>query len=222
MDLHFSHFEIMTGSVAFALCLAFACAMLEAGAIEEDVAQRAHEAVEAEQLYWVSVEPSGQVVRLGGAAASFEARVRAVEVVENLWGVSAVESEIAVIGEAGTCQQEFNEVLGQDTVLFKSGRAEISESSHELLRMLATIVRNCGARVEIAGHTDARGEAGVNLALSQRRAETVRAHLIGSGAEGRLISARGYGESQPLADNRTEAGRQDNRRIEFRVLGAAT
>jgi OOP family OmpA-OmpF porin len=62
----------------------------------------------------------------------------------------------------------------------------------------------------------------VNLALSQRRAEAVRAHLIGSGAEGRLISARGYGESQPLADNRTEAGRQDNRRIEFRVLGAAT
>ncbi len=88
--------------------------------------------------------------------------------------------------------------------------------------MLASIARNCDARIEIAGHTDSRGDAAINLKLSQRRADAVRKYLVQSGVNLDWVKAIGYGETQPIADNATEAGRKANRRIELRVLGGKT
>ena len=88
-----------------------------------------------------------------------------------------------------------------------------------MLGMLAMILRQCGTRVEIAGHTDAKGDSAVNLALSQRRAEMVAKRLAQLGVAVDAMTARGYGESQPVADNSNPEGRVKNRRIEFRVLG---
>jgi OmpA-OmpF porin, OOP family len=81
-------------------------------------------------------------------------------------------------------------------------------------------VRRCGARFEIASHTDAEGDATINLQLSQRRAEVAMRHLVQSGVNPALLTAVGYGKRQPIADNSTEAGRSVNRRLEIRILGA--
>jgi len=69
--------------------------------------------------------------------------------------------------------------------------------------------------VEVAGHTDSVGTDEHNMDLSQRRAEAVRAYLIGKGISAERLVAKGYGESQPVADNDTEAGRFKNRRVEL-------
>ncbi len=136
-------------------------------------------------------------------------------------GIVAVDNQIQVIGEAGTCQQQLNDYLANETIGFKTGKAEIAEASFHALSMLAMIVRTCDTLVEVAGHTDGRGDADVNLYLSERRAEVVAKHLVRHGVNPEQIRAKGYGESQPLADNSTDDGRELNRRIEFRVLGEA-
>jgi OOP family OmpA-OmpF porin len=70
--------------------------------------------------------------------------------------------------------------------------------------------------VEIAGHTDSTGAAEYNQGLSERRAKAVRDYLVGKGADPANLTARGYGESKPVADNATSEGRAQNRRVEFR------
>ena len=72
--------------------------------------------------------------------------------------------------------------------------------------------------IEIGGHTDDRGSVSYNERLSQARAESVRQYLIGRNVSADQLTAKGYGASQPLADNDTEAGRAENRRVEFRIV----
>ncbi|HLF10962.1 MAG TPA: OmpA family protein, partial [Gammaproteobacteria bacterium] len=73
-------------------------------------------------------------------------------------------------------------------------------------------------RAEIGGHTDSNGSDAYNLNLSQQRANSVLTFLAGQGIDRSRLVARGYGEGQPVADNGTDAGRERNRRVEFRVL----
>jgi outer membrane protein OmpA-like peptidoglycan-associated protein len=221
MDLRFSQFEILTATGALYLCLVFVCVFSEASDIEEELGSRTLEAVRKQDLFWAGVEPSGQAIRLSGAAPHYDAKKQAGEIAAAVPGVTAVDNQIAIIGEAGTCQQELDGYLARERVSFKPGRAELNDSSFPILDMLASIARNCGARLEIAGHTDAVGDADVNLKLSQRRAEAVQRYLVRSGVAEHRVEARGYGETQPIADNSTAEGRKQNRRIEFRVLGGA-
>lgn len=81
-----------------------------------------------------------------------------------------------------------------------------------------TLRRNPTIRVEVAGHTDSVGAAEYNESLSQRRAETVRDYLISRGVASDRLSARGYGELEPIADNSTAAGRAQNRRVVLRIV----
>ncbi|HVX50646.1 MAG TPA: OmpA family protein [Chitinophagaceae bacterium] len=73
-------------------------------------------------------------------------------------------------------------------------------------------------RVEIAGHTDNVGKDADNLVLSQQRADAVKAWLVKKGIAASRIIAKGYGATQPIADNDTDEGRQRNRRTEVKVL----
>ena len=74
--------------------------------------------------------------------------------------------------------------------------------------------------VEIAGHTDSIGTDAYNQKLSERRAKAVRDYLVNNlGMDDKLFSAVGYGESRPIADNKTDAGRAENRRIEAELKG---
>lgn len=72
--------------------------------------------------------------------------------------------------------------------------------------------------IELAGHTDSIGTEEYNMALSQRRVDSVREYLVSQGVDGAKLTARGYGESQPIADNATPEGRARNRRVEVRVM----
>jgi len=69
--------------------------------------------------------------------------------------------------------------------------------------------------IEVAGHTDSRGSDEYNINLSQRRADAVRNYLISKGIAADRLTAKGYGESQPVADNATDEGRFKNRRVEL-------
>lgn len=80
---------------------------------------------------------------------------------------------------------------------------------------VATLNQWGKVNIEVAGHTDSRGSDAYNMALSQQRADAVRNHLIKKGIEADRLTAVGYGESQPVADNATEEGRFKNRRVEL-------
>ena len=69
--------------------------------------------------------------------------------------------------------------------------------------------------VRIEGHTDSRGTRKHNMKLSAARAESVRQHLVGLGIDQSRMDAKGYGPDQPIETNKTEAGREKNRRVEF-------
>lgn len=71
--------------------------------------------------------------------------------------------------------------------------------------------------IDVMGHTDSTGSDAYNQTLSERRAQAVANYLVGQGVARARVATRGYGESQPIADNSTEAGRQANRRVEIKV-----
>jgi OOP family OmpA-OmpF porin len=91
-----------------------------------------------------------------------------------------------------------------------------SEAKARLDSDVQILLRHSDLKVEIAGHTDSVGAASYNESLSLRRAESVRDYLVGKGAKAANLTVRGYGESNPVASNDTEAGRAQNRRVEFR------
>ena len=82
---------------------------------------------------------------------------------------------------------------------------------------MAIVKHHPNATFEVAGHTDSNASDAYNLNLSQRRASNVRSYLVQQGVNGDSMTAQGYGESQPVADNSTAAGRAENRRVELRI-----
>jgi len=103
------------------------------------------------------------------------------------------------------------------SVLFASGDAMLKPESLPALQELAdALKKNQGIRVEIGGHTDNVGGDSDNQQLSQARAQAVQQWLKDNGVPAKQIVARGYGELQPVGNNDTEAGRQQNRRVEVK------
>lgn len=104
-------------------------------------------------------------------------------------------------------------------VNFNTGSAALTDGAKQVLDGVVETLRSQRASlIEIAGHTDSRGDAQSNLALSQKRAESVRDYLIERGITASRLTARGYGEYEPIASNDTAGGREENRRVEFRVV----
>jgi OOP family OmpA-OmpF porin len=115
-------------------------------------------------------------------------------------------------------QRAMDAELSQGIIEFATGQAVLGPSGQAVLNRLAALLQQTpGARVEIVGHTDDVGTASSNQALSEARANAVRAYLIEHGVAAEQLTARGEGEDNPLGDNTTSSGRQLNRRIEFRV-----
>ncbi len=104
-------------------------------------------------------------------------------------------------------------------IFFDVDKYDLKEKSvTELDKVTRFLKENPGFRIEISGHTDNVGSDSYNIELSLKRAQAVYNHLISTGIDPKRLSTRGYGSSRPLADNSTEAGRQQNRRIEFKLL----
>ena len=114
--------------------------------------------------------------------------------------------------------------LNDSMVNFASGSADVPDSMAPFLKTAASDLKQlkAGHVLEIAGYTDNTGDAALNLALSQKRAESVREALIKYGADPDMLVAKGYGEADPVASNDTPEGRLKNRRIEYHVLKAPT
>jgi len=106
--------------------------------------------------------------------------------------------------------------LTLEGVNFDNDKATLRPDAYGILDKAAATLKEWGnAKVEVAGHTDSRSDDDYNQKLSQRRAETVRTYLIGKGVAADRLTAKGYGESSPVADNESEEGRFKNRRVEL-------
>ena len=101
-------------------------------------------------------------------------------------------------------------------IFFDTDKATIKPRSFPLLDEIGNVLKTRPTMtVRIEGHTDSRGTRKHNLKLSAARAESVRQHLVGLGIDASRMEAKGYGPDQPIETNKTDAGREKNRRVEF-------
>ncbi len=125
------------------------------------------------------------------------------------------DSKLAVVTEG--------QIAILQPILFRSGSARIERGSMNIVSTVAKLMLKERAilQLRVEGHTDNKGNADGNLKLSQRRAEAVMKELMKLGIEGSRLEAAGFGDTRPVASNRTEEGRAKNRRIEFLILAQA-
>ena len=122
------------------------------------------------------------------------------------------------------CPDELPEEVAQFSgviqgIFFDTGKATIKPTSEAVLDNAAKVLADYPElRLEIAGHTDDRGDHDKNVELSRQRAESVKAYLAGKGIGAERLSTRGAGPDEPMAENTTKAGRAKNRRIEFHLV----
>jgi len=107
-----------------------------------------------------------------------------------------------------------------DRLLFDTNSATLQPASQEQLSNVAAILKAYPqAKVRIGGYTDNTGDPATNVQLSQQRADSVMGALTQLGIDPSRMSAKGYGQENPVADNSTDAGRQQNRRISLQIQG---
>ena len=120
---------------------------------------------------------------------------------------------------AQECINSIKDLLINEKIIFEPASAEIKGTSRVAIRKIATILKKCeDIKIEIGGHTDSQGTEKMNLDLSQLRAEAVKTALLTRRTLVRNLTSKGYGEVHPIADNKTEQGREMNRRIEFKAI----
>ncbi len=118
-----------------------------------------------------------------------------------------------------TVKFELPRTFTLDNVHFDSGKPTLKKSSYpELKELLEFMTLKEKIIIEIAGHTDNVGDNAANLKLSQQRADAVRNYLISKGIASDRVTAKGYGEENPIETNNTEEGRKKNRRSEVRII----
>lgn len=122
------------------------------------------------------------------------------------------EPELATIGDETIDLAE--------KIRFKTSSPVLLPESERLLDHVAVLLFDHPElqRIRIDGHTDSQGKDAANLKLSQQRAESVRAYLEKAGVEPKRMTAKGFGETKPIADNDTPEGREQNRRVEITIL----
>lgn len=129
---------------------------------------------------------------------------------------------IAMQPTPARCEDRIKQILEDRMITFDAGSTTISGPAIATVDRIAEVLRECGRlELEIAGHTDSQGRLETNMRLSQQRADAVLAGLLERGIPVSGFQAKGYGPEFPIASNDTEAGREKNRRIEFRLIGAS-
>jgi outer membrane protein OmpA-like peptidoglycan-associated protein len=125
--------------------------------------------------------------------------------------ITTLEGRVANLGDTYAESQK-------ETVTFKFNSSVLDAAGKAALDRIATGVGTSGYMVELQGYTDSRGSEQYNIGLSQRRAEAVERYLVGKKIPLYRISIVGLGKDDPVADNKNEQGRAQNRRVEVRVL----
>ena len=167
-------------------------------------------------------------VTLTGVSGDPQAAIRVSSALTGALGNSA-ELRIDIAYDAGldpnaalpppeTCLERIGAIQAEAKITFAPGATELDAEAQKIVRRIATVLRLCGfVAVEVGGHTDSRGRDAMNRELSQERAAAVRTALIADGVPADSLTAVGYGEDRPVADNGDADGREANRRIEFRL-----
>lgn len=141
--------------------------------------------------------------------AAFELNVTYSEMLDPQASIPTPEECIEMINEAGNRRK----------ISFAPSSTTIEAEAVETVDAIAEILRDCtSVRIEIGGHTDSQGREVMNEQLSQARADAVLNAIMARRVLVSNLTAKGYGETQPIADNDTEEGREANRRIEFRLV----
>lgn len=120
---------------------------------------------------------------------------------------------IQVAEVVNRCNESLAATLNESTIRFRTSSAQIDAGNDTLLQSLADLIDTCPGTLTIEGHTDSIGDDAMNMSLSQARADAVRSALTALGVPTGRLSTRGFGETQPVGDNGTRAGRAQNRRI---------
>lgn len=189
---------------------------------------------------WVTIGVADNVATVTGEAVSQEAKDLALGAAETLiqeaapgtvvvdnvsikGGPTAMGQALAALGPAPTvddCNTAFARTLDGRAIGFDSGAATITAESARLLNALTGVAVRCRAfKIEVGGHTDLRGQAIPNQALSQARADAVRDYLSARGVPSDILNPVGYGMAQPKVNARNPDADAQNRRIEFKVTG---
>ena len=108
--------------------------------------------------------------------------------------------------------------MPMNNLFFNTGEYILLPASVTELNRVAEIIKRLAQKVEISGHTDDVGNDESNIILSENRANAVRDYLISIGIDNSLLSTQGYGESKPVASNKTAEGRRKNRRVELKFV----
>lgn len=108
----------------------------------------------------------------------------------------------------------------REKVMFETGSAAILSQSYGLLDEVGAILVDNPqiAMIDVEGHTDSVGGAGMNKKLSKERARAVVKYLAKAGVQRSRMKAKGYGPERPIADNESDEGREQNRRVEFNIV----
>jgi len=141
-----------------------------------------------------------------------EVQEEAVEIVEET-------VDVVTMKNTAECQAEISSLVAGKRINFETAQSKIQKSSLSLLDSLASEMTGCAdMALHVHGHTDNVGDEGLNRKLSHSRAKSVGLYLLKQGVTQR-IKIFGHGDDQPIASNDNEAGREENRRIEFTVVG---
>ncbi|MBT8414632.1 MAG: OmpA family protein [Boseongicola sp.] len=126
---------------------------------------------------------------------------------------------LAALPTPEECVEKINAAVAQKKITFAPSSTDIEDDAMTTIDSISELLRDCQTvKIEIGGHTDSQGREVMNQQLSQARADAVLNAIMARRVLTSNLTAKGYGETQPIADNGTEAGREANRRIEFRLV----
>lgn len=225
--------------VGLLILTAYALSLFARDDIQAQVLRETREQLAANGSAWATVSASGQDVHLWGVeprpgdglAALSEARAATCPSwAGRLTCAVRVDGSFTHPPEAAApttepppaivraCEASLAKIVALSEIEFATGSAAIAPQSARVLDALAKAVVQCPGIVRVEGHTDSVGGAEDNRRLSNARATAVRSALIDRGLPADRLIAEGFGASAPIADNKSEAGRARNRRIEFHVV----
>ncbi len=125
---------------------------------------------------------------------------------------------VAQVAGAQSCQDRMTEIVSENGIQFDNNKSEIRPDAALVINRLVAVARGCeDADITVRGHTDSMGERSYNVYLSELRAAAVVDYMTRNGIPPTRITSVGVGPDEPIADNRTRAGRAQNRRIEILV-----
>jgi outer membrane protein OmpA-like peptidoglycan-associated protein len=178
--------------------------------------------MEAAQAAAAKAQADAERARAEAAAA--EARAKAETANKNAEDANAVREKLreqlnAVLATSETAR---GLIVNMSDVLFDTGKYTLKpDTKVSLAKVSGILLSYPGLKLQVEGYTDSTGSADFNQKLSENRADSVRDFLISQGVPTKNIEATGYGQNNPVADNATSAGRQQNRRVQLVVSGDA-